>query len=291
MPGMLLLLDADGVLWRGREVIPQAPGFIRRARAAGHRCVLISNNAGPSRADYAAKCAGLDLDMAEADIYSVNYLAGPFLARHYAGARLLLVGSPQLAASIRGAGNAGLATAEEWLLEHGLTAPDGAPVAGRAPADVAVHLADDSFDAVLIGMDTHVNYMQLALAAVAVQRGARLLGANQDLTYPIPGGLLLPGNGSLVELVAHTAGIQAEYLGKPLPHMLELIEAETGVARSEMVMLGDRWATDIQFALAAGIPAWLMLTGVTAAQQVPHPLPAGVQVAESLEDVAAALGF
>jgi 4-nitrophenyl phosphatase len=288
---MLLLLDADGVLWRGREVIPQAPGFIRRARAAGHGCVLISNNAGPSRADYAKKCAGLELDLAETDIYSVNYLAGPFLATHYPGARTLLVGSPQLADSIRAAGNAGLATAEEWLLQHGLTAPDGAPVAGRAPADVAVHLADDSFDAVLIGMDTHINYMQLALAAVAVQRGAKLLAANQDLTYPIPGGLQLPGNGSLVEVVAHTAGVQPDFLGKPQPHMLELIEAETGIARSEMVMLGDRWATDIQFALNAGIPAWLLLTGVTATQQVPHPLPEGVRVAESLDEVAAAMGF
>jgi 4-nitrophenyl phosphatase len=289
MLAMLFLLDADGVLWRGREVIPQAPGFIRRARAAGHGCVLISNNAGPSRADYAEKCAKLGLDLGPADIFSVNYLAGPWLARHYAEKRILLVGSPQLADSIRAAGNAGLVNAEEWLAQHGLTAPDGAPVAGRAPAEVAVHLADDSFDAVLIGMDTHVNYMQLALAAVAVQRGAKLLGANQDTTYPIPGGLLLPGNGSLVELVAHTAGVAAEFLGKPQPHLLELVEAETGTARSGMVMVGDRWATDIQFALNAGIPGWLLLTGVTAPQQVPHPLPEGVRVENDLDEVAAAL--
>jgi 4-nitrophenyl phosphatase len=287
---MLILLDADGVLWRGAEVIPQAPGFIRRAQAAGHRCVLVSNNAGPSRSDYAAKCERLGLALAEEDVFSVNYLAGPWLRRHYGAARVLLVGSPQFGAAVRAHG-VDLTSSEDWLAAHGLIAADGAPVAGRAPADIAAHLADDAFEAVLIGMDTHINYMQLALAAVAVQRGARLLGANQDPTYPIPGGILLPGNGSLVEVVAHAARATPQFLGKPQPHLLELIEAETGVPRSAMVMVGDRWETDIQFAVNGGIPGWLVLTGVTQAADVPQPLPEGIRVAADLDEVAAGLGL
>ena len=287
---MLILLDADGVLWRGAEVIPQAPGFIRRAQAAGHRCVLVSNNAGPSRSDYAAKCAKLGLALSEADVFSVNYLAGPWLKTHYSAQRVLLVGSPQFGSAIRAHG-VDLTNSEDWLAGHGLTAADGAPVAGRAPADIAGHLVDDDFDAVLIGMDTHINYMQLALASVAVQRGAKLLGANQDRTYPIPGGILLPGNGSLVEVVAHTAGATPEFLGKPQPHLLELIEAETGVGRSEMVMIGDRWATDIQFALNCGIPGWLVLTGVSRGEDAVQPLPPGIGVAEDLDEVATGLGL
>src|SRR5689334_2603948 len=66
----LILLDADGVLWRGGEVIPQAPGFIRRAHAAGIRCLLITNNAGLNREAYAAKCRRLELDFAREDIFS-----------------------------------------------------------------------------------------------------------------------------------------------------------------------------------------------------------------------------
>jgi 4-nitrophenyl phosphatase len=285
---MLILLDADGVLWRGAEVIPQAPGFIRRAHRAGHRCVLVSNNAGPGRADFASKCARLGLELGAADVFSVNYLAGPWLAQRYPGARLLLVGSPQLAAALATAGVA-VTSAEDWLTAHGLTTPDGAPTVGRGPADIAGHLADDAFDVVLIGMDTHISYMHLALASVAVQRGASLLGANEDRTYPVPGGLLLPGNGSMVELVAAVTGVQPDFLGKPQPYLLELIETETGQPRNAMVMLGDRWETDVAFALNGGIPAWLLLTGVTAAQDVPATLPAGVSIAPTLDTVAAAL--
>jgi 4-nitrophenyl phosphatase len=282
---MLILLDADGVLWRGADVIAEAPGFIKRAHAAGHRCVLVSNNAGPSRADYSAKCTKLGLALGEHDIFSVNYLAGSWMAQRYPGARVLLVGSPHLAASILDAGVA-LTTADDWLTSHGLIAADGAPLAGHAPADIAARLMDGHFDLVLVGMDTHISYMHLALASVAVQRGARLLGANADATYPIPGGLLLPGNGSMVALVAQVTGTLPQFLGKPSQFLLELIENETGVSRSEMVMCGDRWETDIEFALQGGIPAWLLLTGVTREEDVPAELPQGVRVARTLDEVA-----
>jgi 4-nitrophenyl phosphatase len=286
---MLILLDADGVLWRGAEVIPQAPEFIRRMHRAGHRCVLVSNNAGPSRTDYAAKCRNLGLDLAKNDMFTVNYLAGPWIAARYPGARVLLIGSPQLTAAIEAAG-VDVTLADAWLADHGLTTPDGAPTAGRGPGDVGKLLAEDAgFDAVLMGMDTHVSYMHLALASVAVQHGAKLLGANEDLTYPIPGGLLLPGNGSMVRLVSDVAGGSADYLGKPNTYLLELIETETHTPRSEMLMIGDRWETDIEFAVRGGIPAWLVLTGVTQANQVAGPLPAGVSIAPTLDEVAAEL--
>jgi 4-nitrophenyl phosphatase len=282
---MLILLDADGVLWRGAEVVAQAPDFIQRAQRAGHRCVLVSNNAGPSRADYAAKCRNLGLDLAKNDMFTVNYLAGPWLARRFAGSRVLLIGSPQLLSAITGAGVA-VTLADDWLTEHGLTTSDGAPTAGRGPGDVGKLLAQGArFDVVLIGMDTHVSYMHLALASVAVQHGARLLGANEDLTYPIPGGLLLPGNGSMVQLVAAVAGVEPDFLGKPQSYLLELIEAETQTPRSHMLMIGDRWETDIEFALRGGLSAWLVLTGVTQAADIPQPLPDGVRVARTLDEV------
>lgn len=281
---MLILLDADGVLWRGAEVIPQAPAFISRAQASGHRCVLVSNNAGPSRTDYAAKCARLGLALGEEDVFSVNYLAGPWLARNYPGAQVLLAGSPQLGASISASG-VDVTNAEDWLRVQGLIAADGAPLAGHAPADIAERLANGHFDIVLMGMDTHISYMHLALASVAVQRGAQLVGANSDATYPIPGGLLLPGNGSMVQLVAQTSGAQPQYLGKPALHLLELIEQETGIARSQMLMCGDRWETDIRFALDGGIPAWLLLTGVTRREDLASELPSSVRVAQTLDSV------
>lgn len=285
-PG-LILLDADGVLWRGSAGIPQAPGFIRRAHRAGVRCVLISNNAGPSRAQYATKCQGLGLELGEADIFSVNYLAGPYLGQRHPGAEVLVVGSDELAASVRG--HVSATGAEEWLSAHG--GPSFAVGQCRpVEADDLAKLREVSCDIVLVGIDHNVNYLKLALACVAVQRGALLIGANQDLTFPVEDGLELPGTGSTVRLIAGVTGAEPTYLGKPEPHLLELIARETGVAYSEMLMLGDRVETDIVMAQRAGIPAFLVLTGVTSPQEAPQGMD-GVTVAATLDDVARQLGF
>jgi HAD superfamily hydrolase (TIGR01450 family) len=277
----LILLDADGVLWRGGEVIPQAPGFIRRAHRAGIRCVLITNNAGLDRSACADKCRRLGLDLGEGDIYSTNYLAGPYVAQHYPGARVLVVGSPLLVRST--VAHCNVTDAHSWLTERGL--------AGwlERPEQLAVLEAAD-FDVVLMGIDINIDYATLALAGVACARGAQLVAANDDLTFPFEGGLTLPGNGSCVGLVAAVSGASPERIGKPEPPLLELIAQETGIGYGEMALVGDRVETDIVMAQRAGIPAFLVLTGVTSAETAPVGAE-GVIVAATLDDVAAALGL
>jgi 4-nitrophenyl phosphatase len=287
MQPRLILLDADGTVWRGEAAIPQAPGFIRRAQAAGWRCLLVSNNAGPDRAMYHAKCRALDLGFAPEDIFSVNHLAGPYMAQHYPGARVLVVGSEQLVASMRGYSD--VTGAEEYFVTRGMPPLS----AGRCRAIVAADLEllrEASFDAVVIGIDLNVNYLRLALACAAVERGARLIGANQDPTFPIEDGLELPGNGSMVRLIAAVTGAVPEFMGKPEPHLLHQIAAETGVPFAQMVVVGDRFETDIVMAQRAGIPAYLVLTGVTAPDAAPPSQP-GVSIARTLDDVARGLGI
>lgn len=287
MQPRLILLDADGTVWRGEAAIPEAPGFIRRAQAAGLRCLLVSNNAGPDRAMYHAKCRALGLGFAAEDIFSVNHLAGPYMAQHYPGARVLAVGSEQLVASMRK--HADVTGAEDYFVARGMP-----PIsAGRCRPVVAVDLEmlrGADFDAVVVGIDLNVNYLRLALACAVIERGARLIGANQDPTFPVEDGLELPGNGSMVRLIAAVTAVQPEYIGKPEPHLLRQIEAETGVAFAEMVVVGDRVETDIVMAQRAGIPAFLVLTGVTILESAPPDQP-GVTVARTLDDVARELGI
>jgi HAD superfamily hydrolase (TIGR01450 family) len=287
MQPRLILLDADGTVWRGNTAIPGAARFIRRAKAAGLRCLLVSNNAGPDRARHAARCAELGLDFAAGDIYSVNHLAGPYVARHYQGASTLVLGSDELVASMRR--HTPVTGAEEWLVARGM--PPLAEGRGRAVAAADLDLTRAArFDLVLVGIDLNVNYLKLALACAVIQRGARLLGANQDPTFPIEDGLLLPGNGSVVRLIAAVTGAQPEYLGKPELHLIELIEEETGVPRTEMLMIGDRIETDIVMAQRAGMQSILVLTGVSTAEQLPEGF-TGVTVLPGLDEAADALGL
>jgi 4-nitrophenyl phosphatase len=276
-----ILLDADGVLWRGREVIPEAPGFIRRAQAAGLRCLLVSNNAGPNREAYSDKCRRLDLELAPEDIYSVNHLAGPFVAEHYPGRRVLVIGSTMLVGAM--AEHADVTDAGAWLagrgVERRLATPDDLRLLDQA-----------DFEVVLIGIDVAVSYLKLCLACVLVQRGALLIGANPDYSFPFEGGVVLPGNGSIVSLVAAVSGVEPLYLGKPSLHLFEQIRSETGFAAEDLIMVGDRPETDYEFAKAAGIFCYMVKTGVTAAEQMPAD-GANVKVLPTLDEVAQDLGI
>jgi 4-nitrophenyl phosphatase len=276
MPPRLILLDADGTLWRGASAIDGAPEFVRRVKAAGIGCVLVSNNAGPDRNSYVEKCRKLNLDFSEHEIFSVNHLAGPWIAKNYPGKRVLVIGSDMLVSTMRN--HAEITKAGEWLEQHGV----GHRL--HTPDDLKV-LNEAEFDVVLIGIDVNASYLKLALASVLVQRGAQLVGANPDYSFPFEGGHVLPGNGSIVSLVASVAGVEPEYLGKPSLHLLSQIEEETGVGRGEMLMIGDRIEIDIEFARRAGMASYLVMTGVcTDASPVADM--ADINVAASLTQVA-----
>ena len=118
MPPKLILMDADGVLWRGGSAVPAAPGFINRARQAGLRCLIVSNNAGPDREAYLARCQRLGIPVDKEDIFSVNHLAGPFVARHYDGAQVLVIGSEMLVTQMRR--HVAVSSADELLAEMGI---------------------------------------------------------------------------------------------------------------------------------------------------------------------------
>jgi 4-nitrophenyl phosphatase len=102
--------------------------------------------------------------------------------------------------------------------------------------------------------------------------------------------MTLPGNGSFVALVELVSGVRAERLGKPELFLIEQIERECGIARSEMVMVGDRVETDIELARRAGIPGYLVLTGVVTRETAPAETQS-THVVDTLSDVATALGF
>ena len=278
----LILLDADGVVWRGNQAIPGAPEFITRVRQAGCHPLLVSNNAGPDRIAYVGRCERLGIPFTAQDIFSVNHLCGPYVRKHHPGARTLVIGSEQLLGEMRKSVEA--VAAEEWLAEHGLT--DGTATVHDLKAVASVN-----FDALVMGIDARINYIKLSLACAAVQHGAKLLGANPDYSFPVEGGIELPGNGSFVELVAGVCCVQPVYLGKPALHLLELIEEETGIDRTEMVMVGDRVETDIQFAANASIPAYLVLTGVTQPDSVPVDLYPRAKVVADLTAIAEDLGL
>jgi ribonucleotide monophosphatase NagD (HAD superfamily) len=115
-----------------------------------------------------------------------------------------------------------------------------------------------------------------------VAAGARLIGTNEDPTYPTPTGFI-PGGGSLLASVAYAAGVKAEVGGKPHRAMVDLVRERVGTVEW---VVGDRASTDGEMARRLGAHFALVLSGVTTDRDLPVE-PAPDLVAADLATVAA----
>jgi HAD superfamily hydrolase (TIGR01450 family) len=223
------LLDLDGVIWLGDEPVPGAADAVARLRDAGERVLFVTNNSAFRVADQEAKLAGLGI-AAEGDVLTSAMAAAALLE---AGRRALVLGG------------AGIV---EALEARGVEVVSGPPA-----------------DAVVVGFTRTFDYESLRVASGAARDGARLIGTNDDATYPTPHGPI-PGGGALLAAVAVAAGVDPEVAGKPYAPMAALARA---AAEGPRTVVGDRPSTDGAFARALGARFALVLSGVTAATDLP----------------------
>ena len=88
------------------------------------------------------------------------------------------------------------------------------PVAGDDPAGVSV-------DVVMVGFHREFDYERMRIASTAARDGARLIGTNDDVTYPTPDGPI-PGGGAILAAVQTAAGRLPVVAGKPYAPMAAL---------------------------------------------------------------------
>lgn len=230
----LALVDLDGVAYRGPTVIPHAPESLTAARAGGMAIAFITNNASREPGTVADHLSSLGIAATPDEVLTSAQAAAALLAGEVpAGSPVLVVGGAGLLTAVREAGF------------RVVTSADDAPVA------------------VVQGFSPDLVWRDLAEAAYAVERGARHIVSNLDLTLPDERGLA-PGNGSLVGAVVNATGVQPRSAGKPEPSMYRLAVERRGAHRP--LVVGDRLDTDLGGARAAGYPGLHVLTGVSDAR-------------------------
>ncbi len=227
-----LILDMDGVLWRGGQPLGPLPQWFDQMRALGLRWVFVTNNATRSPRAYVTRLAQMGLDAREEQIINSAMAAAALLRERW----------PQAQARVLTLGEGGL---DEVLREAGFT------VVHEPPAD-----------AVVAALDRQCTYEKLARAARAVHQGAWLVGTNPDRTYPVPDGLA-PGAGALLAALEAATDAQATIAGKPEPWPFRLALERLGLPAERVLAVGDRLETDILGAQRLGIPTALVLSGVT----------------------------
>jgi glycerol-1-phosphatase len=225
------LLDLDGVVYLGTTAIPDVPQALAEVRAAGMRLAFVTNNASRTPAAVAEMLTGMGVQATPDEVVNSAQAACHVLAEKLpAGAKVLVVGTTGLIEAAR---------------ERGFT---------------LVESADDDPAAVVQGYGPNVGWAQLAEATVAVRRGAWFVATNLDTTVPSNRGPL-PGNGSLVGVVAQTTGVTPTAVGKPDPAMHRESVQRSGATHP--IVVGDRLDTDIEGAGRVGCDSMLVLTGVT----------------------------
>ena len=128
--------------------------------------------------------------------------------------------------------------------------------------EAGIPLTEKDPDIVLLGFDTTLTYEKLDRACHYIRNGAEFLCTHEDLNCPTEYGFM-PDAGAMCALITASTGVKPHYTGKPHREVLEILEAKTGIPRSQMVAVGDRLYTDIALGTRNQVASVLVLSGET----------------------------
>lgn len=227
-----LVVDLDGVVYRGPAPIQPAVDALKALAAAGMPVAYATNNASRSPEQVAEHLNSFGLQVDPSQVFTSSMAGVHRLSeRLERGAAVLPVGG------------------------------DGVAIALRKGGFTVVGSADDEPVAVLQGYGPQITAALLGEAAYAIERGAAWVATNTDRTLPTDRGVA-PGNGTLVEAVAVATRQQPEVVGKPGPLMYTMAAHAVDVPAAQTLGVGDRLDTDIAGASAAGMDSLFVLSGV-----------------------------
>ena len=219
----------DGVIYHGNQILPGVAEFIDWLHRENKEYLFLTNNSGYTPRELHQKLSRMGLDVPEERFYTSALATAAFLKNQAPGC------------SVYAIGEAGLLNA---LYDAGITMNDVNP------------------DYVVIGEGKAYSLDTLTRATNLVLRGAKLIGANTDVSGPIENGIS-PACGALVAPIELATGKKAYFCGKPNPLMMRTGLRLLGCHSEEAVIVGDRMDTDVIAGLESGADTVLVLSGVS----------------------------
>lgn len=223
-----LIIDMDGVLYRGDEPLPGLQEFFVFLRQRPIPFVLATNNSSRTPQEYVDKLGRMGVQVSPTEVLSSGQATARVLAGEYsAGTRIHVFGMPSL---------------REAMTEEGFV------------------LADEDVEVVVASIDRAITYEKLKRATLLIRGGARFVATNLDPTYPSEEGLW-PGTGSMIAALETASGVKPTAIGKPEPTMFQLAMAQMGAKPETTAAIGDRLDTDILGGQRAGLTTICVLSG------------------------------
>jgi 4-nitrophenyl phosphatase len=230
-----LIIDMDGVLWRGDEPMPDLQAFFEFLRRRGVGFVLATNNSSRTPEQYVEKLARFGVEMDTESILTSSQVAAAYLADQAPpGTHVYAIGKE----GVRRA-----------LEQHGFV------------------VTEEEAAYVVVGWNTDLVWDELATASLLIHRGAGFIGTNPDVSYPTERGPV-PGNGAQLAAIAATTGVAPVVTGKPEPRMYEEALRRMGAGPSTTAVIGDRLDTDLAGGVRLGLTTVLVLSGIASEADV-----------------------
>ena len=228
------LCDMDGVIYHGNRLLPGVTEFVSWLYRENKQFLFLTNNSGYTPRELQQKLARMGLDVQEEHFYTSALATAAFLKEQSPGCSVFAIGE------------AGLLNA---LYDAGITMNDVNP------------------DYVVVGEGRTYSLDTLTKATNLVLQGAKLIGANSDVSGPIENGIA-PACRALIAPIEMATGTQAYFCGKPNPLMMRTGLRILGCHSGDAVMVGDRMDTDVISGMESGMSTVLVLSGVSTAETV-----------------------
>lgn len=224
------LLDMDGTVYLGEELLEGALRFIDVLKGQQRDFLFLTNNSSKDGQQYVEKLTRLGLPVSREKVFTSGEATAMHIRDQKPGARVYVVGTSAL---------------ENEFLAHGFMFDSEQP------------------DFIVLGFDTTLTYAKLWTLCDLVRAGVPYIATHPDYNCPTESGFM-PDIGATIAFVKASTGREPDLVfGKPNRLFVEKAAERVGVPVSEMCMVGDRLYTDIALGATAGIPTILVLSGET----------------------------
>lgn len=235
MGQLCVISDMDGVIYRGKSLIPGAQQFVSYLRESRTPFLFLTNNSEQTPLDLVRKLDSLGIPgLTEANFITASRATAQFLHAQRPKSTAYVVGGPGL-------------TTELYKIGYSITESDP--------------------EYVVVGKTKHFNFETMRKAAQLIDGGARFIGTNPDMIDPVEGGTE-PAAGTILAAIAAATGRKPYIVGKPNSLMMIYARQMLGAHAEDCVMIGDRMDTDIVGGMEAGMGTILVLSGVSDAETV-----------------------
>jgi NagD protein len=245
------LIDMDGVIVRGEELIPGADAFVDRLHQRQIKFIIFTNNPTYTPFDLQHRLQRIGIRLSEDHIYTSALATADFLDSQMPKGSAFVLGESGLTEALHAAGYA---------------------------------LSDHAPDYVVLGETTTFSYARITQAVRLVAGGAHFIATNPDSSSPSESGLT-PGCGAIAALIEAATGVHPYYIGKPNPLMMRTALHRLGAHSENTAVIGDRMDTDIRVGLETGMETILVLTGVSSREMVSRFPYRPTRIVESVADL------